>query len=131
MSIGGKLMKAKSLILLVTFLAFTFGLLAASAQDQDQDVRGAFLSSRPKQTTPSAPRRPRPPRNNNTSTNTSSTSKNTNTAINANAGVEIGTANTSTNKHLTGKSAGAIGLGYTLFMRDGNNRAVRVEPTRE
>ncbi len=113
--------------------ALTLGcaLLIVNAQ-QDDEVRGAFLSTRPKATNANAParRHRRPPRNTNSS---SATARNANTAKNANSGA-ASTANA--NKDAANQTSSAshpesIGLGYTLFMRDINGRAVRIEPTRE
>ena len=100
--------------------------LIVSAQDQDQEVRGAFISTRPKTTanTNAPARRHRPPR-----TNTSATTKNTNSGqshvVNANVKVSAnGNASVSVN-------AAAIGLGYTLFMKDVDGRSIRVAPDHE
>jgi hypothetical protein len=101
--------------------------MIAGAQQSDDEVRGAFLSTRPKTTNTNAPaRRHRPPARN---TNTSSASaKNSNTAPNthtANANVGV------SNKNSSNAPAQPIALGYTMFMRDVNGRAVRIDPTRE
>jgi hypothetical protein len=109
-------------------IALVVGLSIANAQ-QDDDVRGAFLSTRPKTTNTNAParRHRRPPRNANTSSSSAS-ARNANTAKNANSGAAT-TANANKNS-LTARPE-SIGLGYTLFMRDINGRAVRIDPTRE
>ena len=125
-------MRSKSLIIIVGAVALAWGLFIVTAQEPDDDVRGAFLSSRPKTTNTTTPARRHRPRNQNSNT----TAKNTNTssARNANANANV-TANTnaSGNKNTSGakEPSQAIGLGYTLFMRDVNGRTVRVEPTRE
>jgi hypothetical protein len=118
-------MKSKSLIMLLAIAAFTCGLLIVNAQEPDDEVRGAFLSSRPKTTNSNATRRRRPPRNSNNNTS-SNTATNTNTGKPANANV---TANR--NSSAMNGWAQAIGLGYTLFMRDPNGRSVRVDPGHE
>src|ERR1700738_3314180 len=120
-------MKSKSFIMFLAVAAFACGLFVVTAQEPDDDVRGAFLSSRPKTTNTNATRKPRPPRN--TNSNTGSTiAKNTNTsrtnAANANTKVIV-----NANIGASGPQ-GAIGLGYTLFMRDLNGRGVRVDPGR-
>ena len=91
-------------------------------------MRGAFLSSRPKTTNVNASRRRRPARNTNSNAG-STTAKNTNTGgtIVANANIKV---IVNPNNAASGP-ASAIGLGYTLFMRDRNGRSVRVEPGRE
>lgn len=114
-------------------IAFACGLIIVNAQ-QDDDVRGAFLSSRPKTTNANAParRRRHPPRNANSSASSTNV-KNTNTAKNVNSGAtNSANANKSlTNGNSSSSRAESIGLGYTLFMRDVNGRAVRIDPSRE
>jgi hypothetical protein len=125
-------MKSRLFILTVILLSVSSGLYLAYAQQSDEEVRGAFLSTRPKTTNTSAPpRRRRPPQR---SSNTSaSTTKNTNTPKNTGDkntnGATGNNAFANTNSaHLPSQ---AIGLGYTLFMRDAEGRTVRVEPTHE
>lgn len=118
-------MKSKSLIMLLAIAAFTCGLLIVNAQEPDDEVRGAFLSSRPKTTNSNATRRRRPPRSSNSNA-LSNTAANTNTGKTADANI---TSNR--NSSAVNERAQAIGLGYTLFMRDPNGRSVRVEPGHE
>jgi Domain of unknown function (DUF4384) len=125
-------MKLKLLAIVIGVVALAFGLFVVSAQEPDEEVRGAFLSSRPKTTNTSAPARRHRPRNQ----NNNATAKNANTlsARNANANVtQVANANTSIDKNTSGanKPSQAIGLGYTLFARDATGRSVRVEPSRE
>jgi Domain of unknown function (DUF4384) len=100
-------------------VALVLGCFVASAQQPgDDDVRGAFLSSRPKTTNTNGTRpRPRPrPRP---------------AATGASASVAV---NTNSNRPTDGRvkaAIGPIGLGYTLFARDQVGRAVRVDPSRE
>lgn len=115
-------MRSRNFIILLAIAAFTFGLVIVNGQEPDDDVRGAFLSSRPKTTNANASRRRRPPRNTNSAATTNANTGTTNTA-NANT--------SSANKNFAGGPANAIGLGYTLFMRDTSGRSVRVEPGRE
>ncbi|HEX7723540.1 MAG TPA: DUF4384 domain-containing protein [Pyrinomonadaceae bacterium] len=120
----------KSRILIMPLIAVALGgaFLIVSAQQSDDEVRGAFISSRPRTTNANAPvRRHRPPpRNTNSS---SGTARNSNSARNDNTA----NANTSVaNKNSTKPPpAQPIALGYTTFMRDVNGRAVRIDPTRE
>src|SRR5205807_6983815 len=80
---------------------------------------------KPTNTNPPVRRHRPPPRNTNTS---SMTTKNSNTARNAN----VANANTSAvNKNANNSPTQPIALGYTMFMRDVNGRAVRIDPTRE
>jgi len=117
-------MRSRNFLFLLAIVAFTCGLLIVNAQEPDDDVRGAFLSSRPKTTNANASRRRRPPRNTN-----SAAAKNANTGM-TNASNANTRKSTNTNNSATGL-AKAIGLGYTLFMRDASGRSVRVEPGRE
>ncbi len=116
-------MKSKSLIMLLAVAAFVCGLFVVNAQEPDDEVRGAFLSSRPKTTNSNATRRRRPPRNSN-----SNASSNINTNTNT---VKTGNANITSNRPATNGPGQAIGLGYTVFMRDPNGRSVRVDPGHE
>jgi len=118
-------MRFKILFLGLAVVVFACGLFAVSAQQPgDDEVRGAFLSSRPKTTNNNAPSRRHRPRHTNSNANTSSNSaKNTNTAAT--------NTNTAHNKNSTKNESLAIGLGYTLFMKDAGGREVRVEPSRE
>src|ERR1043166_7221383 len=120
-------MISKTLITLFALTLFVGGLVMVSAQ-QDEDVRGAFLSSRPKTTNANTPRRRRPPRR--VSTTSSSSTANSNVA---NANNKFANGNTSSASRNSGAASPteAIGLGYTLYLRDVNGRAVRVEPTPE
>src|SRR2546421_5133273 len=120
-------MISKILITLFALTLFVGGLVIVSAQ-QDEDVRGAFLSSRPKTTNANASRRRRPTRR--TSTNSSSSTANSNVA-NANNKFANGNTSSANRNSAPTAPAEAIGLGYTLYLRDVNGRAVRVEPTRE
>lgn len=116
-------MRSRLFILILSVAAVAGGLLVVSGQEPDDEIRGAFLSTRPKTTNNSASRRRRPPRNSNTSSS-SATAKNANSNANVkSSGNRNGSAAT--------KPAQAIGLGYTLFMRDANGRSVRAEPSRE
>jgi hypothetical protein len=121
-------MKSRSCIILLAIAAFTSGLLIANAQGPDDDVRGAFLSSRPKTTNASGSRRRRPPRNTNSAVSAASNANaNTGQASTVNANSQ---QSTNVKISVAGTPA-AIGLGYTLFMRDATGRSVRVEPSRE
>ena len=114
--------------------ALLIGAVPLSVQDQE-DVRGAFLTSRPKEksstsSTTSKPsrRRPRPVSADNK--NTSSDTKNTN--LNDN-GTNLDNKKTIANNQGTKPApvnAQRLGLGLTLFMRDSSGLAVRTEPSR-
>jgi hypothetical protein len=117
-------MRSRNFIMLLAIAAFTCGLLIVNAQEPDDDVRGAFLSSRPKTTNTNATRRHRPPRNTNSNAG-STVAKNANTGNTNVANANKGMVNASN------AASGPIGLGYTLFMRDPNGRSIRVEPGHE
>jgi hypothetical protein len=98
-------------------------------QDQE-DVRGAFLTSRPKEKTSNSSstprpshRRPRPSANDNKNSNPSTENKNKEVA-NKNANL-----NSASNRPVA-VNTGRLGLGLTLFMRDSNGLAVRTDPSR-
>lgn len=117
-------MRFKLLMAISAVMVFATGVFLVSAQDDD--VRGAFIESRPKTTNlkgPSRRQRRRPATkataNSNAATSSSSTT-------NANA-VKVTVPNHGASK----KAQPAIGLGYTIFMREPSGRAIRVEPTRE
>ena len=108
-------MKRKTLFLVFLLIVFASGALPAVAQ-QDEDVRGAFLTTRPKATdkgnkpTPKpSHRRPKPaPRP---------------TPVPVTGGV--------TTSGTSKKALPRMGLGLTLFLRDSNGLAVRTDPSRE
>ncbi|HYY58774.1 MAG TPA: DUF4384 domain-containing protein [Pyrinomonadaceae bacterium] len=128
--------------------------VGAQAQDEEEMTRGAFLTSRPPAASVSAGvstggrtgavsasasnssatstttrRRRRPPVRSNTSRTTASKST-------TSAGVGSKTTATKSNTGTTttatvAVSSAPIGLGYTLYMRDANGDAVRVDPERQ
>lgn len=105
-------MKSKTMFLSLLLLAFAATALPIYAQ-ADEDVRGAFLTTRPKATDKGnkpAPkpshRRPKPV-----------------------PGATTGPVTSGTTSSNSKKALPRIGLGLTLFMRDSNGLAVRVDPT--
>jgi hypothetical protein len=106
-------------------LVFTFAALAVAVPLQDQDdVRGAFLTSRPKEKPASSSsssrpsrRRPRPVA---TATPVKSPEKTT-------ANTKASTAKTPESRPV---NVPRLGIGLTLFSRDSNGLAVRVDPDR-
>lgn len=115
-------------ILSFSVILMLCGLGVSWAQDQgSEEVRGAFLSSREK--TGSTKPRNRTPRRSSAAKKTNS---NSNAPTNLNSGKT--NANSGANDGSDGgttTSSAAIGLGYTLFMRDANGDAVRVDPSEE
>ena len=120
-------MRFKCFAIGLVLVAVAVGMFVVSAQEPgDDDVRGAFLSTRPKTTNANAPARRRRTTHNTNSNSSSNTPKNDNSTTTANAN--------SSRPHNSNSGRGAsqaIGLGYTLYMRDANGRGVRVEPARE
>jgi hypothetical protein len=111
-----------ALFLVLGLTALVAGIPVAS-QDEE-DVRGAFITSRPKEktSTPSTNARPshRRPKKiseaKNTSGNTTTGSKNSRTETKSAKPLPV--------------NAQRLGLGLTLFMRDANGLAVRTDPGR-
>ena len=117
-------MGIRSLVTISTLIVLLTGAFIVSAH-QDEDVRGAFLESRPKTTNlkgPSRRHRRRPSKTNTNATAATNASAVTNT--------NIATA-TAPNRPSSRKAQPAIGLGYTVFLREPSGRAIRTEPTRE
>src|SRR2546423_6320910 len=115
-------MRLRLFLTLILASVLVAGVFVARAQDED--VRGAFLESRPKTTNlngPSRRHRRRPANTNRAASTSSAANKNSN----------AGNGNTPTNGSSARKSQTAIGLGYTMFMREPSGRSIRVEPTRE
>lgn len=115
-------MKSRVLLTFVSIVSLVAGVFVVSAQDED--VRGAFLESRPKTTNLKGPSRRHRRRPSNTNTTA-------NSAAGASAATNANTTTPATNRPPSRKSQPAIGLGYTIFMREPSGRAIRVEPTRE
>lgn len=114
---------------LLAFAVLVSGVSIVFAQEPgDDDVRGAFLSSRPKTINANARSRRHKPRS--TNSNASATAKNANTGKTSTANANT---NSSANRNSSSMSARpqAIGLGYTLLMLDPSGKTVRVEPGRE
>src|SRR5437773_7571307 len=87
-------MRSRIFVLLLAVGALACGLYVVSAQPGDDEVRGAFLSSRPKTTNNNAPSRRHRPRHTNSNTNASSGA-----ATNANANTAATNTNTAHNKN--------------------------------
>ena len=115
-------MSLKHFIILLSLIALACGVLVVTAQEPNDEVRGAFISTRAKTMNTSAAgrrRRTRPPK--------SSTA----TSKNANVGAANANLPGNTNSVAVNVRTQAIALGYTLFMRGATGRSIRVEPTRE
>lgn len=143
--------------LFVSFLMFVFiagASIVARAQDEDEAVRGSFLTSRPKSSTSSVNAGGSITAGASQVTNDSATGNNsssgrsnrprsssnrTSTSARVSANTSSGNAsgsikgNTTVNTNPAGNAyvPNAIGLGYTLYMRDSSGNAVRVDPSQE
>lgn len=120
----------KRMFFLTAFcLVLGAGYVAAQDNTQDEDVRGSFLSSRPvaggsvsvgASSTSSSGRRPRP---------ASSGRRTTKPAPKASTSNQAAPA-TTVAKTLSETKLAPLAVGYTLYMRDANGDAVRVDPAR-
>ena len=122
---------------LVCVCALVIGTAAPLVQD-DEDVRGAFLTSRPKDKPPAssstAPRtggrrKPKPPDGGgSTNPGGSGHSGGSSSSSGRTSKTPKPTPTPSTSTPPTPVNARRLGLGVTLFMRDSNGLAVRVDP---
>lgn len=121
-------------LLLLVLGGFGTGGVAPSFGQQDEDVRGAFLTTRPKPVEKSGP-------GTTTSKQSRRRPKTTQAKASGNASVAIGTSNSSvavggkTELKTDGSTAAKpksqkMGLGMTLFTRDANGLSVRADPSR-
>ena len=111
---------------IVCVCALVIGVAAPIVQD-DEDVRGAFLTSRPKEKSTSSdaaakPTRKRPKSSSGSNTPNKPTDKTPVKPQNS------GNKPAQPSDPTTPVNARRIGLGVTLFMRDSNGLAVRVDP---
>ncbi|HVF23416.1 MAG TPA: DUF4384 domain-containing protein [Pyrinomonadaceae bacterium] len=118
------------LFAMVCIGAVVIGTAAPVLQDED-DVRGAFLTSRPKQKTPAAPdstKRPSRRRPNSTVTSNPGKAPEKSTVRPTVPATGSPTVSNKPSEPLKPVNAPRIGLGMTLFTRDSNGLAVRVDP---
>ena len=112
-------------VMVLAFVCFCCVLIGVAATAQDEDVRGAFLTSRPKEKpastgTSAKPSRRRPK----TSVGANKPSKPDKTPAKP---PTTGSSSTPSEAS-TPVNAPRLGVGLTLFMRDSNGLAVRVDP---
>jgi hypothetical protein len=123
--VEGELFMRTKFVLLTLLIALAgLGSLQANAP-QDEDVRGAFLTTRPKPSGNAA--KPGPNARSNRRRPKASTS--TDAAVNNNSGSSK-TGSTTTSSTSARSNPQRLGLGLTLFMRDSNGLAVRTDPSR-
>ena len=116
-------MRLKVLLLaMVCACAVAIGTAAPAPQDQDEDVRGAFLTSRPKEKTASSGTASKPSRRRPKTTVTNDPGKAPEKKPNNPTGPS------KTSEPVRPVNAARIGLGMTLFTRDSNGLAIRVDP---
>ncbi len=125
-------MRSKAIWLGLIILLGTAPALVSFGRSQDpdqEDVRGAFLTSRPKTgDTPAKSSAPRPSRRRPKTSTTKPVSSPSSDAAVATSGAKSEGTNT-TKQARTSRQR--LGLGLTLFMRDSNGLAVRVDPNHE
>lgn len=114
-------MKVSLLSLLIVVAGFVPAIAVAQ---QDEDVRGAFMTTRPKTT---------PKSSGNKSTPTTKPShRRPKTATGDSSGTMSSGANGSIGSTTSAKvNPQKLGLGLTLFMRDSNGLAIRTDPTHD
>jgi hypothetical protein len=128
-------MKLKIMLCIVVLGIFGFTMAQTPEPQDEENVRGAFLTSRPKEKPAQSSTSSKPVRRrsktagtgspSNSNPNPSGTTAGTGTAP-PNLTTALTSSNTGTNKTLP-----PLGLGMTLFTRDSNGLAVRVDPSRE
>ena len=118
-------MRLSVLLLAMVSAGVALGIAAPAPQDQD-DVRGAFLTSRPKQKAAASRTTTRPSRRRPKATVSNDPGKGTPEKKPANPAGP--TASNKPSEPRKPVNAPRIGLGLTLFTRDSNGLAVRVDP---
>ncbi len=105
-------------------------IFARAQQNEDENVRGAFLTSRPSGSAANSPKKSTGTRRK--KARRTGTAKSTNQSVSENrtkTAADVGTNNSSVMPKSL--STAPIGLGYTLYARDTRGDAVRVDPARE
>jgi len=144
-------MRFKIFTTLLTLALVSGAVIAAYAQDEDEAVRGSFLTTRTKPSTSSGNssasgtiaatanlagnQTSDKPTSNRPTSGRSTRNNSGRTTTSASMSVKGSTGRTTTsvkgNAAISAYSPSAIGLGYTLYMRDSSGGAVRVDPTQE
>ncbi|MGA9995700.1 MAG: DUF4384 domain-containing protein [Pyrinomonadaceae bacterium] len=104
------------------FIALAVGLSVVAQMQDEEGVRGAFITSRPATTSTSSSANSRAGRRRKKTK--SPTGTNANQTSNSKP-------KSNSNKIVKTSVSGPIGLGYSLYMRDAHGDAVRVDPSRE
>jgi Domain of unknown function (DUF4384) len=121
-------MRLSVLLFAMVCACVAIGIAAPLPQDQDEDVRGAFLTTRPKEKAPASDtssrpsrRRPRPAPANNPGSTSKALDKKP-------GGPPVVSGSNKPSEPTKPVNAPRLGLGMTLFTRDSNGLAVRVDP---
>lgn len=118
------------LLALVCLSAVVIG--AVPVLQQDEDIRGAFLTSRPKEKPPTAGASAKPIRRRPRQTVANNNGNGTSTTTSGNTSGSTGSKTKPPTPDRTKPvaiNAPRIGLGLTLFMRDSNGLAIRTDPS--
>jgi Domain of unknown function (DUF4384) len=130
-------MKLKMMLCIVVLGIFGFAMAQTPEPQDEENVRGAFLTSRPKEKPAQSSTSSKPVRRRQKPAGTSSPSNSNPNPSGTTAGTGTGTAPPNLTTALTSSNTGTnktlppLGLGMTLFTRDSNGLAVRVDPSRE
>ena len=111
-------------------LVFMCAAFAAALPPQEDDVRGAFLTSRPKEKPATSSSSARPPRKRPRPTATPAKSPEKTGSSTGTTGSKGPTGSTAKTPDARPVNTPRLGLGLTLFTRDSNGLAVRVDPQR-
>lgn len=125
-------MRLSAILFGLVFICAAIALAVPPPQDED-DVRGAFLTSRPKEKpASSSSSTARPSRRRPKNTGPTTTAKSSDKPAEKSPDKTSGKTSGSTAKVPDSRPVNAprLGLGMTLFSRDSNGLAVRVDPTR-
>ena len=117
-----------SVMVLVLVCLCAVGIGIAASPAQDEDVRGAFLTSRPKEKPATSSNATRPPRK---KSKTTAPQNNPGKAPEKSIKKSEPSGPTTSSQPSKPVNVPRMGLGMTLFMRDSNGLAVRVDPARE
>lgn len=127
-------MRFKIFTTLLSIALLVAGFSAIAQMQEEEGVRGAFITSRPatgtSNTNSKTARKKRRVKSGAATNSNQMASANAN--LNKSSGSKSNGNNAGHKVEKTGETAGGpIGLGYTLYMRDAHGDAVRVDPARE
>jgi hypothetical protein len=128
------MMSCKTQSFLMPVCLIMCGVVAVLAQQpEDEQVRGAFLSTRAESSARGKGGRRRRAGSHKSGTDSNANSSSANSAADAKSGGKTasGTTEKGEARPKGTMPKPAIGLGYTVFARDSNGDAVRTDPTRE